>query len=125
MENLKILKESRNLLLKLHKALVDHERATYEAFNGATTSTEFLNLLLNDKDLEWLRRFSTLIVDVDEMFAQKDGFAQEQIDAHLDRMREMLVMNGKDEYFQAKYQLALQNDLNSAALHAEIKKMLH
>jgi len=124
-DNTEKLKESRNLLLKLHKALVDHERATYEAFNGPTTSTEFLNLLLNHQDLEWLRRFSTLIVDVDEMFAQKDGFVQEQIDTHLDRMRKMLVIDGEDEYFQAKYQLALQNDVDAANLHAEIKKVLH
>ena len=124
MSNTEILRESRNLLLKLHKSLVDHERVTYEAFNGKTTSTEFLNLLLNNQDLEWLRRFSTLIVDIDEMFAQRDGFSEEQIDSHLDRMRELMAMEGGDGFFQAKYRLALQNDLDAAALHADIKKLL-
>src|SRR5258708_32608208 len=106
MSNGEILKESRNLLLKLHKSLVDHERSTYEAFNGKTSNTDFLNLLLNDPDFEWLRRFSTLIVDIDEMFAQKDGFTSESVDAHLGRVRELLAMNGEDEYFQGKYQIA-------------------
>jgi hypothetical protein len=124
MSNSEILRESRNLLLKLHKSLVDHERSTYEAFNGKTSSTDFLNLLLNNPDFEWLRRFSTLIVDIDEMFAQKDGFTSEAIDAHLSRMSELLTMDGEDEYFQAKYQMALQNDPDGASLHAEIKKVL-
>jgi hypothetical protein len=124
MSNTEILRESRNLLLKLHKSLVDHDRVTYEAFNGKTTSTEFLHLLLNNPDLEWLRRFSTLIVDIDEMFAQRDGFSEEQIDSHLDRMRELMAMEGEDGFFQAKYRLALQNDLDAAALHADIKKLL-
>ena len=70
MDEVERLRTGRNLLLKLHKSLVDHERSTYEGFNGPTTSTDFLNLLLNDDDFEWLRRFSTLIVDIDEMFAQ-------------------------------------------------------
>lgn len=124
MTNGEKLKEARNLLLKLHKALVDHERSTYEAFNGKTSPTEFLSLLLNNADLEWLRRFSTLIVDIDEMFFQKDGFSGEQIDAHLSRMRELLAMQGESGFFEAKYSLALQNDLDAAALHAEIKKLL-
>jgi hypothetical protein len=123
MSKVESLKQSRNLLLKLHKVLVDYEREAYEAFNGKKTSTEFLSLLLNDSGLEWLRRFSTLIVDIDEMFAQKDGFSEEQIDAHLGRMQEMLEMNGEDESFLAKYQTALQNDPDAAALHAEIKRL--
>lgn len=124
MEQTEKLKNARNLLLKLHKALVDHERSTFEAFNGKASSTDFLNLLLNNKDFEWLRRFSTLIVDIDEMFAQKDGFADDAIAAHLDRIRELAAMDGEDEYFRAKYQMALQNDLDAAALHAELKKAL-
>ena len=124
MDNIAKLKESRNLLLKLHKSLVDHERTTYEAFNGRTTSTEFLSLLLNEPDLEWLRQFSTLIVDIDEMFAQKDGVMTEQVDAHLDRISDLVAMSGDGGEFEAKYQLALQNDLDAAALHAEIKKLL-
>lgn len=124
MSNSETLRESRNLLLKLHKSLVDHERATYEAFNGKRTSAEFLDLLLNNLDLEWLRRFSTLIVDIDEMFAQKDGFSDEQISTHLDSIRRLMAMDAGDDYFKAKYRLALQNDPDAAAFHAEIKKLL-
>lgn len=124
MDDTERLKSGRNLLLKLHKSLVDHERSNYEGFNGPTTSTDFLNLLLNDDDFEWLRRFSTLIVDIDEMFAQKEGFAGDAVTAHISRMRNLLSMEGEDDYFHDKYKWALQNDSDVAALHAEIKKIL-
>lgn len=118
------LKAARDLLLKLHKSLVDHERATYEAFNGKLSSTDFLNLLLNNDDFEWLRRFSTLIVDIDEMFAQKEGVSEDVIAAHLERIRSLLAMKGEDDYFHDKYQWALQKDPDAAALHASVKKVL-
>ena len=118
------LKGGRDLLLKLHKSLVDYERATYETFNGPATPSAFLNVLLNDEDFEWLRRFSTLIVDIDEMFAQKDGFSSEAVSSHLERMRNLTAMEGEDDYFKAKYQIVLQNDLTAASLHAELKQLI-
>jgi hypothetical protein len=124
MDETERLKTGRNLLLKLHKSLVDHERSNYEGFNGPTTSTDFLNLLLNDDDFEWLRRFSTLIVEIDEMFAQKEGFSADAVSSHISRIRNLLAMEGEDDYFQAKYKWALQKDSDVAALHAEIKKAL-
>jgi hypothetical protein len=118
------LRGGRDLLLKLHKSLVDYERATYETFNGPMSPGAFLNVLLNDEDFEWLRRFSTLIVDIDEMFAQKDGFSEEAVFTHLERMRNLTAMEGEDDYFKAKYQIVLQNDLDAASLHAELKQMI-
>jgi hypothetical protein len=124
MDQLKRLRDGRNILLKLHKSLVDFERATYETLNGTVTSGQFLNLLLNDADFSWLRRFSTLIVDIDEMFDQKDGFPDEAVETHLTKMRELSEMAGEDDYFRAKYQLALQNDADAAGHHAELKRIL-
>jgi hypothetical protein len=124
MDQLKRLRDGRNILLKLHKSLVDFERATYETLNGTVTSGQFLNLLLNDADFSWLRRFSTLIVDIDEMFDQKDGFPDEAVETHLTKMRELSEMAGEDDYFRAKYQLALQNDPDAAGHHAELKRIL-
>lgn len=124
MDQVKRLRDGRNILLKLHKSLVDFERATYETLNGTVTSGQFLNLLLNDADFSWLRRFSTLIVDIDEMFDQKDGFPDEAVETHLTKMRELSEMAGEDDYFRAKYQLALQNDPDAAGHHAELKRIL-
>jgi len=124
MEKAERLRNARNLLLKLHKNLVDHERAIWEGINGQVTSAQFLNVLLEDKDFVWLRKFSTLIVDIDEMFAQKDGYASEAVDLHLDKLRQLISMTDEDEDFRAKYQAALQQDLDAAARQGDLRSLL-
>lgn len=124
MENSERLRDARNLLLKLHKNLVDHERAIWEGINGPATNTQFLNLLIEDADFSWLRKFSTLIVDIDEMFAQKDGYPAESVELHLRRLRELLSMEDEDEDFKAKYQAALQQDLEAAARQGDLRSLL-
>jgi hypothetical protein len=111
-------------LLKLHKNLVDHERAIWEGINGPVTSGQFLNVLLEDADFVWLRKFSTLIVDIDEMFAQKDGYSTETVDIHLKKLRELVSMEDEDEIFKAKYQAALQQDLDAAARQGDLRSLL-
>lgn len=124
MENAERLRDARNLLLKLHKNLVDHERAMWEGINGASTAGQFLNVLLEDPDFAWLRKFSTLIVDIDEMFAQKDGYTAEAVDIHLEKLRHLITMKDEDETFRAKYQAALQQDLDAAARQGDLRSLL-
>lgn len=124
MNNAELLKGGRDLLLKLHKNLVDHERSIWEGMNGPATPGQFLNVLLEDRDFAWLRRFSTLIVDIDEMFAQKDGYTDEVVDIHLNKLRELVAMKDEDEEFKAKYQAALQQDLDAAARQGDLKLLL-
>ena len=124
MEKAERLRDARNLLLKLHKNLVDHERAIWEGINGPVSSGQFLNVLLEDKDFAWLRKFSTLIVDIDEMFAQKDGYSPAAVDLHLVTLRQLISMEDEDEAFKAKYQAALQQDLDAAARQGDLRLLL-
>lgn len=124
MENSELLKSARNALLSLHKTLVDREREIYEGINGPMTGAQFLTALLEERDFSWLRKFSTLIVEIDEMFAQKDGFDRAQIDEHLAKVRELLSPENEDEDFVFRYQNALQQSLDAAAKHGELKKLL-
>jgi hypothetical protein len=124
MENAERLRDARNLLLKLHKNLLDHERAIWEGINGPVNAGQFLNVLLEDPDFAWLRKFSTLIVDIDEMFAQKDGFAREVVDLHLEKLRDLISMKDEDEDFKARYQAALQQDLDAAARQGDLRLLL-
>jgi hypothetical protein len=118
------LKAARDVLLRLHKSLVDFERTSYETFSGPVNSGEFLNLLLNDARFAWLRRFSTLIVDVDEMFDQKDGYTSETVELHLRKMAELIDLSKQEQFFREKYELALQGDADAAGSHAALKKIL-
>jgi len=124
MDNAERLRGARNLLLKLHKNLVDHERAIWEGINGPASSGQFLNLLLEDPDFRWLRKFSTLIVEIDEMFAQKDGYSPETVDLHMTKLRELISMEKEDEEFRAKYQSALQQDLDAAARQGDLRLLI-
>lgn len=124
MERKEILKSGRDSLLKLHKSLLDRERTIYEGINGPVNAGQFLNLLLENGDFAWLRKFSTVIVEIDEMFDQKDGITDEAVELHIKKLRELISMNGEDEAFKAKYQSALQVDLDAAAHQGTLKELL-
>ncbi|HTH36457.1 MAG TPA: hypothetical protein VL572_00745 [Pyrinomonadaceae bacterium] len=124
MNNAELLKSGRNRLLDLHKSLVDRERSSYESFNGPVTSGQFLNLLIEAPDFVWLRKFSTLIVDIDEMFAQKDGFDNKAVDVHLSKMREIVMLEGDDEDFVKRYRVAIDDDPGVAAIQSDLSQLL-
>jgi hypothetical protein len=124
MDQAETLKQSRNILLKLHKTMLDLERELHEGIHGKVNAGEFLNLLLEDDDFGWLRKFSMLIVEIDEMFDLKEGVTAEMIDANLQKVRELVEMTEPDDYFRAKYQFALQRDPNAAGLHSQLKALL-
>ena len=118
------LRYTRNLLLSLHKSLVDRERTAYETVNGPQNSGQFLNLLLENPDFAWLRKFSILIVEIDEMFDLKDGISDEMVNANLQKVRELISIKDTDENFRAKYQDALQNDVDAAGLQAQLQGLI-
>ena len=124
MDKVEKLKNARNILLKLHKSMIDIEREMYEGLNGKVAAAQFVTLLMEDDDFAWLRKFSSLIVEVDEMFASKDGYSDELIDACLQKVKELAEMSEDDDYFKAKYQFALQKSPDSAGLHSQLKKAL-
>lgn len=124
MEPAERLRRSRDILLKLHKSMLDLEREMYEGIQGKVTPADFLNLLMEDEDFAWLRKFSMLIVEIDEMFDLRSDVTPEAIDANLQKVRELVEMKEPDEYFRAKYQFALQRSPNTAGLHSELKKVL-
>lgn len=125
MTNAEKLKNTRNILLKLHKSMLDLERSMYEGIHGQVTPAQFVNLLMEDEDFAWLRKFSTLIVEIDEMFASKKGIEPGMIEANLLKVRELAEMKEPDEYFRAKYQFAIQRDPDSAGLHSQLKTLFN
>jgi len=118
------LRYARNILLKLHKSLLDFERAAYEGVHGPQNAGQFLNIILEDENFSWLRKFSTLIVEIDEMFAAKDGIPDEMVQANLQKVRELIGMSDPDEFFRAKYRHGLQNDPEAAGSQAQLQALL-
>lgn len=124
MEKAERLKLGRDALLKLHKLLLDHERLIHEGIFGPVSAGQFLKLLLEDEDFAWLRKFSTLIVAIDEMFDQKDGFSEAQVDLWLGKLRNFVHLEDGDEEFNVRYRSALQLNLAAAVQHGRLKELL-
>ena len=118
------LRYARNLLLTLHKSLIDFERASYENVHGKLNAGQFLNVLLEDENFAWLRKFSMLIVEIDEMFDLKDGISDEMISSNLKKITELVGMQDGDEFFRAKYRNALQADPEIAGTQAQLQGLL-
>ncbi|MBV6495440.1 MAG: hypothetical protein JFAIHJKO_00549 [Pyrinomonadaceae bacterium] len=124
MEKKERLKQCRDLLLKLHKTMLDLERGLYEGIHGQQTAGQFLNILLENDDFAWLRRFSLLIVEIDELFDQKDGIREEDLDAAQAKVAELVSMEGGDDYFVDKYKYALQHSVEAASLQSELRSLV-
>src|SRR5258706_12541636 len=124
MEAAEKLKNARNILLKLHKSMLDLEREMHEGIHGKVGATDFLNLLMEDEDFSWLRKFSMLIVEIDEMFDLKDAVSPEMLEANLKKVRELVEIREPDEHFRAKDQFVLQRNPDSAGLHSQLNGLL-
>jgi hypothetical protein len=124
MDNAAMLRSARDLLLKLHKGMIDHERGIYEGINGPVNAGQFLNLLLDNADFAWLRRFSSLIVEIDETFDTKEAIDETLIDELIKRVRELVTLDEAEDYYRNKYEAALQQSVELVGIHGELKALL-
>ncbi|MFP3563541.1 hypothetical protein [Paraburkholderia sp. SIMBA_030] len=72
-QSIQFLSEIRRPLLALHKAILDHERASYEKEFGPVTPAAFLQVLINGSAFRWLTPLSTVIANVDETLDDKEA----------------------------------------------------
>jgi hypothetical protein len=118
---LKRLYDVRQALLRLHKALLDAQRARYEANNGPVASAgQFLQVVISDPTFDWLHRFSELIVEIDEATDAKEPLTAAQAAALLQQTRTLLQSGAHRQYEQT-----LQSDAHASMLHQELTQLLH
>lgn len=121
------LKSSRQILLSLHKALLDSERTSYELVHGEIpTPAAFLQLLIHDPWFAWLQPVTTLLVQIDEALAAKNP---PRDDRELERLladtRALLSPSTDlEEGFWKRYAAVLQRDPAVVILHREIANSL-
>ena len=114
----------RNQLLRLHKTLLDSERAAYErAYGRVESSGEWLQLVLGHEHFGWLRPFSGLIVRIDEWLAAKERTADEE--AELWREVERLTtLSASTEERALRYRRAIDRSADAAVAHAAVHEIL-
>lgn len=109
------LETLRHGLLKLHKILMEDERAAYERVHGRAAPAQLLQLLLTDKQFAWLRPVSELIVRIDELLeAEEPGSDGADL---IVAARSLLVPREDGSEFERKYHNALQHQPDAVLQH--------
>ena len=119
------LTELRDTLLRLHKALMESERTSYEQTFGKIASPyQFLKLLTEDPWFAWFRPVSQLIAAMDEVMDAKEPLTLPAVSELISRVRTMLVPTESGEGFSQHYDEALQRDPDVVFAHAAVAKLL-
>jgi hypothetical protein len=92
-------------LLRLHRALLDAEKAEHERAHGAITPAAFLQLLIGDPRFGWLSALSELIVQFDDAVlparARRDPPPPPDVPALLERVR--TILSGGIPAFRSRF----------------------
>lgn len=119
------LREVRQSLLRLHKALLESEREIYERRHGRIESNyTFLELLMHDPWFDWLHRLSELIVQIDEVLDAEEPPAEKDAKTLVNQIRILLTPSENGTEFQRKYFTALQESPDVVLAHGEAVRLL-
>jgi hypothetical protein len=116
----------RNGLLRLHKSLLDSERAAYERDVARITSTgQYLGLVLNDPWFAWLHDLSQFIVLVDETLDLDEPATEADAERLVAQARAMLSPSETGEGFGRRYFEAMQRDPAVVLAHSDMMKVFN
>jgi hypothetical protein len=117
------LVEVRRGLFRLHKALIDSERAVFEQLHGPQSNGQFLQALIGDAHFEWLRPFTGVIVAMDEALATREPIPPEQVRRFVGDAA-ALVMPADDSDTAARFAEARRRDATVSFLHGELARRI-
>jgi hypothetical protein len=120
------LRALRNGLLRLHKALLESERAAYERdVQRITTTGQYLGLVLDDPWFHWLHELSQFIVVIDETIDRKEApVTEEEADRLVERARTLLVPAEEGKGFARRYFEVMQRDPGTVLAHRDMLQVL-
>jgi len=117
------LDDVRRPLLTLHKAILDHERASYEREFGPVTPAAFLQVLINGTAFRWIGALSTVIANVDDALDAKDATGGDRIAAAGGVVTLFDTDTPRTEFLE-RYQALLQSSPDVLHLHAQLVPIL-
>ena len=109
------LEEIRSALLALHKVLLEVVRRDHERAHGRLEPHAFLDALIRDPGLAWLRPLTTLIVAIDEAGDPADIASE---------LRRLLSKSEVPDEFQQRYAAALHSSPELAYEHGVLMRAL-
>jgi len=109
------LRETSKALIPLHRHLINAAKSDYQfGYSKEVGATQLVDLLQNDPFFAWLKPFTSLIVDIDEM-ARAD-FEPADVAAILARIDPILA--------DSRYIDMLQREVDVASAHAALRAVL-
>ncbi|MFN2492487.1 MAG: hypothetical protein ABR501_06345 [Pyrinomonadaceae bacterium] len=119
------LKDIRQVLIRLHKTLLDFERDDYEREHGKiSNSYEFLNLAMQSPSFAWLRNLSELIVEIDEFLSAREPACESTALALMEQSRILLTPSESGNAFQQKYFISMQQSPEVLLAHSDFARLL-
>lgn len=118
------LKALRLALLRLHKTLLDWERAAYERVHGRQSSNALLDALLQDPQFAWLRPVSQLVVRIDEMLEDEVPPGDSDIEVVLAHARDLTRPDENGTPYERRYFAALQENPDAVFAHRDVVALL-
>jgi hypothetical protein len=118
------LTQLRNGLLRLHKSLLDSERAAYERDVARITSAgQYLGLVLNDPWFFWLHDLSQFIVVIDETLDFEEPATAADADRLIAQARDLVSPSEEVAGFRRRYFEAMQRDPAAVLAHRDMMKV--
>ena len=116
----------RNGLLRLHKSLLDSEKAGYERDIARITSTgQYLNLVLNDPWFNWLHELSQFIVVIDETLDLDEPATDTDAERLVAQARELITPAEEGNGFRRHYYEAIQKDAAIVLAHRDMMQVFN
>lgn len=109
------LVEVRRGLLRLHKTLIDSERAVYEREHGALSNGQFLQALLEEPFFQWMRPFSGLLVEIDEALHAPEALTDSGARAYIEQVRGLVAAPQP-----GRYEEVVRRDTDVLLAHVEL-----
>jgi hypothetical protein len=119
------LTDLRGALVRLHKALLDWERAAYERFHGRVSAGTLLQVMVSDPQFAWLRPVSELIVRIDELLDRdRAGEPGGDVAAIVRDTRAIVQPPGAGHPYARRYHDALQAHPDAVFAHRGVTDAL-
>ena len=121
------LNELSRALLKLHRSLLQFQKAEYEQKEQKTiTPYEALNLAINHPDFEWMRKISSAISDIDELTTSKKQVATEDsLKSFKKRLIGLFEIGPEHDNFRQRLNIAMSKEPDLCLDAAEVKALLN
>lgn len=110
-------------LLRLHTALFERARQSYEEIHGTQAPRDLLPLVIGDQHFAWLRPLSGMIVAIDEV-VDGEEVALRDVEGLFRQVQRLLRSDDSDPAFHTHYRDALQESPDVVMRHADVVKLL-